>query len=174
MTLQQAISNTQNINRLDERTIRQTISKLKKEATRRAQTILRSNQYSHALRRLEERSGFERLSRGRTLNNLRTQASELGRFFRSDTSSITGIRRINAEIERRGISNYSNWSVDRQTQFWSLTDRIEEFIRNLSSDTIQTEISVLFNQGSSEQEIIERLNELSQQEYQTMSDEEFR
>lgn len=174
MTLQQAISNAQNISRLDEKTVRSTISKLKKEVNRRASAIQRSSQYSHALNRLEERNGLERLTKSRTLNNLRSQAADLGRFFNSESSTITGIRRINQEIERRGIVNYSNWSVERQSQYWRLTERIEEFIKNLSSDTIQTEISVLFNQGASEQEIIERLNELSQQEYQMMSDEEFR
>lgn len=175
MTLQQAISNAQNISNLDEKTVRKTISKLKKEVNRRASAIKSNEVYSHALKILvEDKNGLERLTKSRTLNNLRSQAADLGRFFNSESSTVTGVRRIHQEIEDRGVINYTNWSIDNQRKYWKINDKIEELIKNLSSDTIQTEISVLFNEGYSEQTIIDRLTELSKQDYQYMSDEEFK
>ena len=96
-----------------------------------------------------EDTGKNAISKMR-LSKVQNELFRLQDFFGSDTSTVTGARRVMLEQDRRifGVNEKTGkpirrMSLDQRTEFWSAYNEFinmekESYVRNMGSNTIQT------------------------------------
>lgn len=140
------------LNKKSRAELAQVVGKFRDVAHKRIKRIQASGLTSHAYNQLLDR-GIDRFStKGKNLNQLRSQYVLLNNFLNSKSSSISGIRKIRQNVIKSMNEKGIEIPKDFYEDFWKNYEKYQELYGDIFSRTkykykILEEISVRMNSG---------------------------
>lgn len=138
---------------LDAPALRKEVSRLSAIANKRIQRLIeRDWADSPALKALQRTGGEARFGvRGKTHQEVQTEAARLLNFLNAETSTITGVQdNIRQIAQITGIPYYSKEDIqslkEQTTKFFELQNKLEQYLRSMGDSASALDYRNIWNQ----------------------------
>lgn len=160
-----------NLNKMSEKELRKIVSRMRDAGNKKIKRLQKSGYKTPALQQVE-RSGGLFSTKGKNINQLRSEYSRIRSFMTSKTSTATGYKKVRSEMinefKKRGV-DVNNDTFDIMIRTY---DRLKEMdpdiVRILGSSQVQREISQMMDNTPDVEDLIlqmqDRIEELYEQQ----------